>query len=69
MIELRWIVSGPNRALEYRWRVLAVDASGGLCPTDEWGAWTTVPTVEANEAAYEDLIASGGIFAAERPPT
>lgn len=62
MLELRWVEFGPNRQLEYRVAV-AVDASGGFCP-GEWGDWKIVPTIDGDEAAYEDLRASGGIVGA-----
>lgn len=67
MIELRWVEFGPNRQLEYRHVNIAVDASGGLCPGQGWSDWKVAQTITGDEAALEDLIASGGIFASERP--
>lgn len=61
MIELRWVAFGPNRQLEYRVQQVAIDASGALCPGSGWSDWKIVPTVDGDEAAMEDLIASGGI--------
>lgn len=67
MIELRWVVFGRNRQLEYRVLMPAIDASGALCPGPGWGNWTVVPSVDGDEAALEDLIASGGLPEASRP--
>lgn len=61
MFELRWVVFGPNRQLEYRHAVLVVDASGALCPSDQWSNWIIVPKVDGTDAAFEDVQASGGI--------
>lgn len=61
MIELRWVEFGPNKQLEYRVLMLSVDASGAFCPPGVWGDWKIVPTVSGDDAALEDLIASGGI--------
>ena len=61
MIELRWVVFGPNRQLDYRVLTPSVDASGALCPGTGWSDWRTVPTIDADEVAYQDLAASGGL--------
>ena len=69
MIELRWVEFGNTglgpgqgyRQLEYRTYILDVDASGEFCPSGEWTDWKVVPTIDGDEAAVEDLIASGGI--------
>jgi hypothetical protein len=64
-IEIRWVKFGANRQLEYRSVVPNVDASGSLCPPGQWSNWKIVQTIEANDAAYDDVRASGGI--AEAP--
>lgn len=64
MIDLRWVEFGPNRQLEYRVHMPTVDASGALCPGGEWTPWMIVPSVTGDEAAYEDLRASGGLAGA-----
>lgn len=64
MLELRWVEFGPNRQLEYRYLVPAVDASGALCPGGTWSDWQVAPTVSGDAAAMQDLIASGGIAGA-----
>ena len=69
MIELRWVVFGPDTLgskHQLEWRVLmpSIDASGGLCPGREWSNWQIVPTIDGDEAALEDLVASGGIVGA-----
>jgi len=64
MIELRYIVSGEMkrvRQLEYRWLPPCTDASGGLCPGTAWSDWKVVHMITEEEAAYEDLRASGGL--------
>lgn len=61
MIEIRWVEFGPNKQLEYRVMTPSVDASGALCPGPGWSDWKVVPTISGDEAALEDLIASGGI--------
>ena len=61
MIELRWVEFGKNRQLEYRTLTPGIDASGALCPGIGWGDWTRVPSINGDEAAYQDLIASGGL--------
>ena len=61
MIEFRWVVFGPNKQLEYRMLSMGIDASGALSPGKEWGDWRVVPTIDGNDAAYQDLAASGGI--------
>jgi hypothetical protein len=63
MIELRWVEFGRNRQLEYRYLTMGVDASGALCPGNDWSDWKIVPTVTGEEAALQDLIASGGVGA------
>ena len=62
MIELRWVEFGPNKQLEYRTKIYSgrrLDATGNA--KDVWSDWTVVPTIDGNEAALGDLIASGGI--------
>ncbi len=63
MIEIRWVVFGENRQLEYRTKIYSgrrLDASGAT--PDVWSDWSVVPEVEGHEAAMEDVRASGGIF-------
>ena len=62
MIELRWVVFGQNKQLEYRVITPFVDASGALCPGSEWYSWKIVPEVDADEAANDDMRASGGLI-------
>lgn len=62
MIELRFVVYGPNKQLEYRVITPSVDASGALCPGKGFCDWIVVPAVDGDEAAYEDLRASGGLL-------
>ena len=62
MIELRWVEFGPNRQLEYRTLIPRVDTNSTLYPG--WSNWKIVPTVDGEEAAFQDLQASGG-FAQE----
>lgn len=65
MIELRWVTFGPNRQLEYRtlkWRVDAGGALNVLPAPIEWTDWKRVPSVDGDEAAYQDIVASGGIM-------
>lgn len=64
MIELRWVVFGPNRQLEYRTREVIIDHWGDLRKVDGWTDWKIVPNVDGDEAALGDLIASGGIVGA-----
>ena len=65
MIELRWIQFGPNRQLEYRQRTYEKNNWGDLLSGyGPWSDWKVVPTVSGEEAAYEDLRASGGIVGA-----
>ena len=64
-IEIRWVKFGANRQLEYRSLVPCIDASGALCAPSFWSNWQIVQTIDANDAAYEDVRASGGI--AEAP--
>ncbi len=62
MFEMRWVVFGPNRQLEYRTKLYSgrrLDAMGKT--PDVWSDWVAVPEVEGHEAAMEDLRASGGI--------
>ena len=64
MFEIRWVEFGSNRQLEYRQLKVRVDASGAITPLPmpiEWTDWVVVPIVSGDEAAIEDLIASGGI--------
>jgi hypothetical protein len=63
MIELRWVEFGPNKQLEYRiLRPMGVENSG-------WSDWRIVPTVSGDEAAFEDLVAFGGIADAHNGPS
>lgn len=65
MIELRWVEFGPNKQLEYRTKIYSgrrLDATGKT--PDVWSDWVVVPTIDGNEAAMQDLIASGGIAGA-----
>jgi hypothetical protein len=63
MIEIRKVsIRADHWQLEYRWRILATDASGALCSTDKWSDWKRVETIDADDAAYEDLRASGGLY-------
>lgn len=58
MIELRWIVSGLNRHIEYRCYCHSVDASGSLTPIGgAWDNWKSVPelSVEAAREAAEKI--------------
>ncbi len=64
MIEIRRVVFGPNVQLEYRHYILGVDASGAFCPTNQWSNWKIVEIIDADDAAMEDLITSGGIAGA-----
>lgn len=63
MIEMRWVkITETGRQLEYRTKIFSgrrLDATGKT--GDVWSNWTVVPTIDAIEAAYEDLRASGGI--------
>lgn len=64
MLEFRWVEFGPNKQLEYRQWKVRIDASGAITPLPmpiEWTDWAIVPTVSGDQAAFEDLIASGGI--------
>ena len=63
MLEMRWVALGRQRYLQFRYVQPCVDASGALCP-GEWTEWQDVPTVDANDVAWEDVVASGGIAAA-----
>ena len=65
MIELRFVVYGPNKQLEYRTITPSVDASGALCPGQGWGEWVVVHTVDGDDAAYDDLRVSGGLMGCE----
>jgi hypothetical protein len=64
MIELRWVEFGPNRQLEYRTRAPRLNNWGDVCGLEGWSNWQIVPVIDGNEAAYEDLRASGGIVGA-----
>lgn len=65
MIEIRWVnITKTNRQLEFRFITPCVDASGALCPGGEWSNWQVVKSIDADEAAYEDLRASGGLAGA-----
>jgi hypothetical protein len=64
MIEIRWVKIGAGRQLEYRSLVPCVNASGCLCAPSIWSRWRIVQTIQANDAAYEDVRASGGIMEA-----
>jgi hypothetical protein len=64
VIEIRWVTFGQNRQLEYRSRPVRVDNWGAVRGLDEWSDWKIVPSIDGNEAAMEDLIASGGIAGA-----
>lgn len=61
MFEMRWVSLGEQRFLQYRFVTPNVDASGALCPPGKMSDWLDVPTVDVNDVAYEDVIASGGI--------
>jgi hypothetical protein len=61
MLELRWVTFGKNCQLEYRERHLVTNNWGDLRSVSDWSEWKTVPTIDGNEAAYEDLRASGGL--------
>ena len=63
MFEMRWVALGNlgRRFLQYRFIQPCVDASGALCPGDKFTEWRDVPTIDVNEAAWEDVVASGGI--------
>lgn len=66
MIEMQFItneVTGERR-LYYRQDLLAVDASGGFCPSGKKTAWERVPEKTLDEASFDDLVESGGIFGA-----
>ena len=68
-IEIRFVKFGhnlrsPHLQLEYRSLVLCIDASGSLCEPSYWSRWRIVQTIEAKDAAYEDVRASGGIMRA-----
>lgn len=63
MFELRWVKFGQYRQLEYRYRGLIVDNWGDIRGLRGWSDWKVVETVDGNDAAYEDLIASGGLGA------
>lgn len=43
-LEMRWIPGddGGSKVLQFRTRLLVVDASGALCDGGEWGAWIEV---------------------------
>lgn len=46
MVEMRWVkTQDGDRVLQYRNNLFGVDANGALCPSGEWSAWTTVPTL------------------------
>jgi hypothetical protein len=64
MIEIRWVVFGPNKQLEYRMKPVVVDNWGSPRSIGEWSDWKIVPTIDGDDAAYEDLRASGGIVGA-----
>jgi hypothetical protein len=64
MFELRWVTFGPNRQLEYRSRETTIDNWGGVRKVGGWSHWRIVPEVDADDAAYEDLRASGGVVGA-----
>jgi len=55
MIELRWVIVGKNRQLQYRYRLL----DKRLFPLGEdkgvWTDWADVPEIDCNEAAWEDV--------------
>jgi len=61
MIELRWVEFGKNKQLEYRTLEFCIDASGSLCPGTGWTDWIRVNSISGDEAAYQDLINSGGL--------
>lgn len=64
MIEIRRVIFGPNEQLEYRYCILSVGASGNLSPLGDWSDWKVVEIIDADDAAMEDLITSGGIAGA-----
>ena len=45
MIELRWLVRGGERCLQYRTRPLITYDANGIC----WSDWQDVPVVEEGE--------------------
>jgi hypothetical protein len=55
MIELRWVVVGKNRHLQYRYHLFP------LVEEKVWTDWIDVPEIDHNEAAWEDVRAAGGI--------
>jgi hypothetical protein len=63
MIELRWVRLGERRFLEYRSRIPTWQASGAWGEPSVWGKWRDVDEIDVNDAAYEDLAASGGLQA------
>lgn len=64
IVEIRRVTLGSNRQLEYRYRPIRIDAWGNLRGLDEWSNWMIVAEVDGDEAAMQDLIASGGIAGA-----
>lgn len=58
-VQMRWVVFGPNKQLEYRYAVPKLDGNG-----NEWTLWIVVPNVNGHDAAMEDLAESGGIAGA-----
>lgn len=58
---MRWVALGKQRHLQFRYVLLGVDASGAMAPGAGWSPWQDVPTVDVNDVAYEDVVASGGI--------
>lgn len=63
-LELRWVVFGRNRQLEYRSRTIRTNNWGDFLGFGDWTDWKPVETVDGDEAAYEDLRAAGGIAGA-----
>jgi hypothetical protein len=61
LVELRWVTFGRNRQLEHRFRSIRVNNWGDLIGIGEWSDWKIVETIEGEDAAWEDVRASGGI--------
>lgn len=61
MFEMRWVALGEQRFLQYRYAETGVDASGALCLGAGWSAWQDTPTIDVNDAAWEDVAAAGGL--------
>lgn len=53
MIELRWVLVGSHRLLEYRVWESRMNTSTAINPESEWSSWKGVPEVDAVAAGYE----------------